>query len=120
MNNNTFTPRHIDIEGIDKIALLTELWNNASYACYFEENEKMPMRFSISDAIVALRSPIDYFCGKCIKVDLSKDRVDPHGYNRDHGVGSFESIVENLKSNEPRIDWGFMEGYIRRSSISGH
>jgi len=40
---------------------------------------------------------IDYFNGRPIKTDLSKDTVDTWLYNRDAGKGKFEAIVEMLR-----------------------
>ena len=45
----------------------------------------------------AVKKYIDYFCGRCIKSDLSNASVDPWLYNRDAGAGALERIVQKLK-----------------------
>ena len=40
---------------------------------------------------------IDYFCGRCIKTDISGDSVNPRLYDRDAGDGEFARIVKSLE-----------------------
>jgi hypothetical protein len=88
----------IDISGLDKPFLLKNLWRYA-----FES----PMNFGPSRwqddwdrvAETAVNGPIDYFKGRAIKTDLSKDEVDPWLYDRDAGEGTFASVVARLRQN---------------------
>ena len=46
----------------------------------------------------AVKCHIDYFCGRAIKTDLSKDSVDPYLYDRDAGQGTFQKVVDSILS----------------------
>jgi hypothetical protein len=41
---------------------------------------------------------IKYFKGKPLKVDLSGDKVNPWGYDRDAGAGTFERVVQKMRA----------------------
>ena len=85
----------IDITGIDKVELLHNLWQNMKPAAFFGGMDGPA--FDRELAKEAVKKYIDYFCGRCIKSDLSKDSVDPWLYDRDAGAGSFERIVQKIK-----------------------
>jgi hypothetical protein len=85
----------VDITGINKITLLFAMWQGMHPAKFFGGLDGPT--FDRELAKEAVKSYIDYFCGRCIKTDLSKDTVDPWLYNRDAGAGAFEKIVEKLK-----------------------
>jgi hypothetical protein len=85
----------IDISGLDKVELLFNLWNNQPFiAPAYIGN---PLMFDDVNARKAVTRYIDYFNGRPIKTDLSKDTVDTWLYNRDAGKGKFEAIVEMLR-----------------------
>lgn len=48
-------------------------------------------------AAKSVKEWIDYFAGRCIKTDLSGDKAEPWGYDRDWGDGAFQRIVTELR-----------------------
>jgi hypothetical protein len=87
----------INISGLDKVKLLHELWNSQIIASYFSINGVTPPEFDEEAALDAVKKPIDYFSGRLIKTDLSKDFIKPDQYDRDAGEGKFASIVAGLR-----------------------
>ena len=83
----------IDISGADRVSLLRGLWENAKIASFFGSSGPP---FDESQARDAVHQRIDYFCGRCIKTDLSRDRIDPYLYDRDAGTGMFQTVVNSL------------------------
>ena len=43
---------------------------------------------------------IDYFCGKIIKTDLSRDEVDPWLYDRETYQGRLREIINAMRSEK--------------------
>lgn len=39
----------------------------------------------------------DYLMGRCLKVDLNGDELDPCGYDRDYGEGAAEKVIAALR-----------------------
>lgn len=90
----------VDITGINKVELLRALWNNSTPAAYFTFTNTKPPEWNNERASTAIGSGfIDYFQGRIIKADLSKDQVNPSLYDRDNGRGAFSEIVEFIRSN---------------------
>lgn len=88
----------VDISGLDKVALLQKMWANMKPAAFFSMNSFVPVpSFDETQAKEAVKNYIDYFCGRCIKTDLSKDEVDPWGYDRDAGSGALQKIVDSMR-----------------------
>jgi hypothetical protein len=90
----------IDIEGIDKISLLEELWNKSPVASFYTLNKILPPKFDKDKASKDVHEYIDYFCGRVIKSNLSGNYVNPQGYDRDVGEGMFAKIVSELKNKK--------------------
>lgn len=88
----------IDISKVDKIALLKDLWKNQKTAIFFAFNTLQAPSFDEKLAEKAVKGRIDYFCGRAIKTDLSKDSVDPYLYDRDAGQGTFQKVVDSILS----------------------
>ena len=88
-----------DISGLDKVELLSQLWQNNKPASFFKTTTLvMPPSFDRKRAEAAVTEDyIDYFCGRCIKCDLSGDTVNPWGYDRDMGQGSFDRVVSRMR-----------------------
>ena len=87
----------VNIKGVDKVELLKLLWENSKLASVF--GNYFPIDLSTFDyeaAKEAVKESIDYFRGRAIKCDLSKDTVDPWLYDRDYGEGKFQEIVNQL------------------------
>lgn len=59
---------------------------------------RAPPPFNEEQAKKAVTQYIDYFCGRVIKSDLTGDKVDPRGYDRDNGQGAFQSVVDRLRN----------------------
>lgn len=90
----------IDITGLNKVELLHELWNGQITASFFSFMPTMAPPFDDDNAQRAVQCGyIDYFCGRCIKTDLSKDLVSPRMYDRDAGDGAFMKAVQIVKEN---------------------
>jgi len=88
----------IDITGVNRVMLLHELWNLQIVASFFAHRPDMAPTFNDKEAIVAIqRGYIDYFCGRCIKSDLTKNFVSPRMYDRDAGDGAFLKAVQIVK-----------------------
>lgn len=87
----------VNISGIDKVKLLEALWKNAKPASFFTLGGMSAPAFDHTMSEVSVKKYIDYYAGRCIKVDISKDSVEPRLYDREYGVGSFESVVNKLR-----------------------
>jgi len=94
----------ISIVDIDKLSLLYKLWENQVDASFFKINGKTNPGFRISDdehrekALSAIeKGYIDYFFGRAIKNDLSRDEICSSAYDRDAGEGTLLAIVCELK-----------------------
>lgn len=90
----------INIENIDKLSLLKELWSNGSPAYFFQLHTFIePPSFNYEIANNSLNKYIDYFCGRLIKMDLSGNEVDPFLYDEKYGSGTVQKIVNKLRNN---------------------
>ena len=87
----------IDISKLNKTELLKQLWMKQTVAGFFRINNITPLSFDDEKAKTAITDYIDYFSGRAIKTDLSKDTVDPYMFDRDAGRGTFAKIVEKMK-----------------------
>ena len=87
----------VDITGLDKVELLRNLWLNMTPALFFSFSGMPVPEFDSKLASNAILTYIDYFCGRCIKTNLSHDFADPHLYDRDAGTGSFAKIVTKMR-----------------------
>ena len=94
----------IDITGLDKVKLLHELWNGQIIASFFTFKPTMAPKFKEEEAHQAVQGYIDYFCGRCIKTDLTKDSVSPRMYDRDAGTGAFMRAVQAVKVGSNVVD----------------
>ena len=85
----------INISNIDKVQLLRALWENMKPS-RFNMMRGIAIQFNEREAENAISGYVDYFCGRCIKIDFSEDIVDPRLYERDAGIGKFQQIVDSL------------------------
>lgn len=88
----------INIKDLDKVELLRNLWESQITASIFTFNAVSAPKFDKEQAKEAVKDHIDYFCGRAIKTDISQDEIDTYLYDRDAGVGKFESIVNNMRT----------------------
>jgi hypothetical protein len=92
----TYYIMSVSIAGKDKTELLRALWTHAKPAAFFTMHGLPGLAFEEAEAEKALKGYIDYFCGRCIKTDLSGTTADPSAYDADWGKGSFAKIVKDL------------------------
>lgn len=87
----------IYIGDLNKVDLLKALWDNAKPAAFYGFSGRAAPSLDEASATAAVSKYIDYFCGRCIKSDLSKDYAGTWGYDRDYGSGSFACIVNKVR-----------------------
>lgn len=87
------------IGDLDKVKLLTMLWEEGQPARFFRINHLPAPIFDENEAKYAVKDFIDYFCGRAIKTDLSGDYASTQGYNRDMGDGAFERVCMMIRTN---------------------
>ena len=88
----------ISIKGLCKITILKKMWERTNIATFILIHGTRAPSFDEKSAEKAVTGYIDYFCGRPIKIDLSKDEVNPRLYDRDAGQGTFEQIISEIKS----------------------
>lgn len=92
----------LNISGIDKTALLKQLWLQREPALFFSMNPSVKVPEwddEAAEKALARKCKIDYFQGRAIKTDLSKDEIDPSEYNK-YGKASFADAIEKLKNSK--------------------
>ncbi|ARF10071.1 hypothetical protein Indivirus_11_15 [Indivirus ILV1] len=94
---NTTDSNSVDISGLDKIELLQNLWNSTRTFGYGHLSGKTD-GFNASAAPTAVKSYIDYFQGRPIKTDLSKDHADSRLYDRNAGLGTFFKAITRMQN----------------------
>lgn len=95
---------NIDISNLDKSKLLYCLWKGQVTAGYFTATGTTPPDYNEAGASkVVANGYIDYYQGRAIKTDLSKDIVDPWLYDRDAGKGKFAKIVSDLRAGTVKV-----------------
>lgn len=72
--------------------------SNQSSAIFYRINGIPEPEFDEKQAERAVKGYIDYFCGRAIKMDLSKDEIDPCCYDRDCTI-SCKEIIEKMQQN---------------------
>lgn len=86
----------ISIKGLDKAAVLAELYNSSRVQGLGCLNAK-PGRMSVREARLLIDDGFyffDYLYGKVMKVDISGDEFDERLYDRDIGDGAaFKAIA---------------------------
>jgi len=84
----------VSLKGTDRETLLHSLW----FGKLMRGKVQQPAIYQASQAPVVLREGwIDHFSGAEIKADLSQDWVDPSGYDKQVGPGTFAHIVETCR-----------------------
>jgi hypothetical protein len=93
----------ISIAGLDKTLLLQKMWNKMPPAAFYTMYPLSIPEFDLSqnthreEAEKAVLRYIDYFRGRCIKTDLSRDEITTRGFNRDAGENALEEIVASMR-----------------------
>lgn len=88
----------INIENIDKLLLLKMLWEKSKYAAFHNQSNFMKPQWDDALAEKAITKYIDYFQGKIIKLDLSKNIIDPYLYDRDNGKNTFVNVINSIRN----------------------
>lgn len=88
------------IKGMNKPVLLRALWDSATVARFYSGGSG-PL-FDEENAEEAVWKPIDYYSGRAIKMDLSRDEVHPWAYNRD-AKKSAREVIDSVRSGTYRI-----------------
>lgn len=86
----------VDIRGLDKHTLLRALWENSTPASFFLAHPTVPRPRWDDEKVPNPMEYVDYFQGRCIKLDLSGDTVDPAMYDRDMGEGAVARVVASV------------------------
>jgi hypothetical protein len=90
---NSTNDNEINIKGLNKVDILKILWKNTEpSAIYKARNKKNFDTFDQSAALIEVEGYIDYFCGRAIKMDLSKDVIDTGLYDRDSKISAREAL----------------------------
>ncbi len=90
----------INIAGLDKAAVLMALYDNARpQGMGFLHYKPVPMTREESERLISQSSYFDYVFGRVLKVDLSKDELDPRLYDRDNGPGAAERALKLLMTS---------------------
>lgn len=80
----------VNVTGINKGELLRLLWMRAS-----PRNVNHSWRDVTSEI-----GDIEYLYGKAIKIDFSSDEINPSLYDRDHGKGAFQEVVDSIRKGQ--------------------
>lgn len=87
----------VNIKGLDKVAILKELWNAQKPALFFIMQGINAPQFSKDNAKKAVNDYIDYFDGRCIQTDISGDEADGRSYDKNTSSGTFIKCIENVR-----------------------
>ena len=88
----------VNIEGIDKVKLLEQLWANTSCQGICEFANPSYNR-QLAEKTIAKNEYIDYFCKRPIKCDLSGKVALTRLYDRDSKM-SFKDVVRNIRKQD--------------------
>lgn len=96
---DSYRKTFVDIHGINKMTLLRRVWESQHVALFFSMHPHVPKpTWDDTLAREALNAGyIDYFQGRAIKMNLSKDTVDCSLFNRSGPKMQFEDIVKKCK-----------------------
>lgn len=101
----------ISIKGLDKAAVFAALYNVARpQGAGFLQYDPTPITAEMARKMMELGDDtkrdfghnggnlyFDYVKGRVMKVDLSRDELDPRLYDRDNGHGSAARAIESLR-----------------------
>lgn len=95
-----FAMATVDISGLDKLEVVHALWAMARPAPTFLDRKLATPSFDQATAKAVLESGrpyFDYLCGRALKTDFSGSLLDPRLYDRDHGAGTVQKVVDILR-----------------------
>jgi hypothetical protein len=111
------TLQNMNISGLDKVKLLKGLWENTKPAAYFAQYNQPAPSFDEKLAQEAVKKPIDYFCGRAIKLDLSGDAVEV--WTNPDAIMSAKEVIETFHRYSGEIK-GFGDCDIGDLSLTGN
>lgn len=91
--------KEIDISGLDKAKVLLALYEKSQVQGMGLLTETVGGLAVLKDAQaqLSLSTYVDYFKGRVIKVELSKDSFRPWLFDRDNGQGAAQRAIDTLK-----------------------
>lgn len=97
---NTPEPTSIDISKLDKAEVLAALYNNSKQQGmgFFNPRGQHPLSKTEAAELLKTTTYFDYLAGRVMKIDLSKDTLDPWLYDRDNGPGAAQRALASLTS----------------------
>ncbi len=90
--------RTVDITGLNKVSVLHVLWDHQIPASFFTANNIPSPEFDPVEAEDAINGYVDYLCGRCMKIDISKDFIDSMRYDYVAGAGTMARAIATLRS----------------------
>ena len=90
----------IDISKLNKAQVLSALYN-ASHpqGMGFIHFDPVPMSEFEATRLLEKQTYFDYIKGRVMKIDLSKNELDPRLYDRDNGEGAALSAISGLTTD---------------------
>lgn len=93
---------NISLTGLDKGAVLATLYNNSKpQGMGFLHYDAALMTPEEGNTLLKSQTYFDYLSGRVMKVDLSKDTLDPFLYDRDNGSGAAERAIDRIRKVKP-------------------
>ena len=91
--------KDISLVGLDKAEVLAGLYNASKpQGLGFLHYDPKPMTVEEARALLVNQTYFDYLYGRVMKVDLSGDRLNPWGYDRDLGQGAAQRVIQTIRS----------------------
>lgn len=92
----------IDISDLDKAAVLAALYNRARpVGMGWLHYSPADMTLEQARALLAESVPgfwyFDYIWGRCLKIDLTGDTLNPRPFDREYGDGAAEEIIKGIR-----------------------
>jgi hypothetical protein len=87
----------MNIKDKNKAAILAALYNNSKVqGMGWLQARPGKMKEEKAAELLKDQTYFDYLHGKVMKVDMSKDELDPYLYDRDNGQGAAEAAISHL------------------------
>jgi hypothetical protein len=93
---------HISLVGLNKATVLAALYNASKpQGMGFIHYDPKPMTTEQAREILnSGQTYFDYLAGRVMKIDLSKDELNPWGYDRDNGQDTAQRVIDGLKRGD--------------------
>jgi len=93
------TNNKVNIAGLSKTELLRKLWERSTPASFFTMSGIPAPKLSEKELEKSVTGYVDYLSGRVIKCDLTEDTAYPQMYDRDNGIGAFQSVVDKMRQS---------------------